>query len=204
MSFSEQSPSPEESAIKGTAIREYLLWYGNEYGQDALEGVWARLPADMRSQLDGSHPALGILPATWYPIPLAHAILDSISEGRSQQELDLAARHAAQCVVQRVHRGVYRFVFRNIATPERYAKHIQRLWNMLHTTGSRRIVLTSVTTAESYVENWPDHHPTLCLATVHTMAEIFRAMGLRDVSVEVRECVSKGDRRCHTHLEWAP
>ena len=112
------------------------------------------------------------------------------------------AQRASARVVARVHQGIYRFIFRNVATPERYAKHIQRLWNMLHSTGTRRIVLASDHSADSFVEDWAGHHPLLCTVTVHTMVGIFQVMGLNTVRATQLECVARGGARCHTRLQW--
>lgn len=98
-------------------------------------------------------------------------------------------------------RGIYRFVLERL-TPDVYCRNIQRLWNMLHDTGSREIVTISPTHVRSVIFAWPGHHRVLCVASTETMAAVFVLMGARDVQVRRLACVSDGASECTAELRW--
>jgi len=190
-----------EPQIKGAAIREFLLWHAGKFGHDQTAQLVVGLPAALAAMVDPSQPALGILGASWYPATLVHPMLDRMAERAGHEGKELA-RDANREVVPRMIRGIYRVMFRAAATPELYARHVQRLWRRLHSTGERSIVLRAPGEAFSVVEQWPAHHPVLCWVTIYTMAYVFEAMGYRHWTVDRIACVSHGAGRCETVLRY--
>ena len=191
-----------EPKIKGSAIRELLLWHDQRYGHADTVALSDRLPPHLLAMLDTSQPALGILGASWYPCTLTHPMLDRVIEMHGGDEGREFANAANRDVVPKMIRGVYKMVFRTAATPELYARHIQRLWRRLHTTGDRSITIASPGEATSVVANWPGHHPFLCWTTIYTMAYVFEAMGYAHWTVERTGCVGHGAPRCETILRY--
>lgn len=190
-----------EPKIKGSAIREMLLWHDERYGHAETVDLTVPVPPHLLSMLDTTQPALGVLAATWYPISVTHPMLDRVMEVRGNEGRELA-NAVNRDVVPRMIRGVYRMIFKTVATPELYARHIHRLWRRLHTTGDRSMTIGEHAEALSVVENWPGHHPFLCWTTIYTMAYVFEAMGYPHWSVERIGCVSHGARRCETILRY--
>ena len=190
------------AAIKGAAVREFLLWYERKNGEDSLAPLVADLPPELARLLDPRGRAGGILASSWYPCTLIHRMLDRICEGRTDEGRAMA-RDANAEVVPRMIRGVYGVLFRAIASPRLYAANIDRMWRRLHTTGKRTLVLRGGSEGLSVVEGWTGHHPTLCWVTIYTMVYLFHAMGYERVSVERLECVSHGAARCATLMRYA-
>ncbi|HEX8791072.1 MAG TPA: hypothetical protein VF765_08965 [Polyangiaceae bacterium] len=190
-----------EPKIKGAAIREFLLWHDQRYGHAETVSLTEGVPPSLLKDLDTTQPALGILGASWYPCSLIHPMLDHIVEARGNEGRELA-NAANREVVPKMLRGVYRMIFRTVATPELYARHIHRLWRRLHTTGDRSLTIREPGEALSVVENWPGHHPLVCWTTIYTMAYVFEAMGYPHWSVERIACIGHGAPRCETILRY--
>jgi hypothetical protein len=195
-------PAARAALVKGAVIREFLLWYEARHRLDRAR-VLERVDADERHWLNVDEPALGILVSEFYPSSVLFPILDVVCEPWSESERTGLAREANAIVVAKLSRGIYAALFRTVATPARYAKYIQRVWNVLHTTGRRQLVIEREGFVRSTTRDWPGHHPFLCEVTMETMRAVFEAMGCADVSVERMSCVSQGAGACTAVLSYA-
>lgn len=194
-------PPTPVAQIKGSAVREFALWYEAHHGRAYVAGVVRRLPPEIADQIWPERHALGLVATEWYRSEVVHAILDAVSEGRTDAEMAALLVDASDLTVRRLSRGLYQFLFRMVASPGLYAKHVQRAWRTLHSTGERTIYL-SEGMADSVTSSWPGHHRWLCFLTNETMRRVFEAMGCRDVSLERINCVSDGDARCRCVLRY--
>ena len=191
-----------EPMIKGGAIRAFFEWYQEQYGVERIRELARKAPEDLRAALDPEQPLVTILPASWYPSRLAHAMLDALHEGKSDAELSELFRRGNQTVIDRSF-SVYRFLLEKLVTPEMYAAAIPRLWRQLHSTGPRRIKIEGPGEATTIVTDWPGHHPLLCTIRIETMRAIFLRMGKKNVEWKRIKCVSvHGGRECVTKLTW--
>jgi hypothetical protein len=189
--------------IKGAAVREFLRWYAQRSSPEALREALAELPPGMRSLFDPTTEALGVLASSWYDTRTIAELVQVIIRTVPPMEREASVRDGARFAVKASARGIYRFVLERLS-PEMYARNIQRLWNMLHDTGTREIVMTSEASATSYTRDWPGHDPFLCLATVHTMAAILEVMGCSHVHAKRVQCVADGASECVAELRWTP
>jgi hypothetical protein len=194
-------PGAEGPRIKGAGMREFLLWYESRVGQAAVQAIADGIPADLAPLVSRRLPAFGMLASTWYPIALCHYFLDRAMEGRGDEGRELA-RDANREIVPRMIRGIYKVIYRTVASPELYARHVNRQWRKLHTTGERSFVIRAPGEALSTVAGWPGHHPFLCWITIYTMVSLFEAMGREQVTAERLRCVSHGGEDCATVLRW--
>lgn len=194
---------PAEPKIKGGAIREFFTWYERRFGADHVRAMAARVPEDLRGLLDPDEPIVKILPASWYPASLVHAMLDAIAEERSQVELERLAKEASRDLVKNGMNSVYRFVLAKLVSPEMYARMIPRLWHQLHTTGERKLEIVAEGEAKSTIARWPGHHPTLCALTNELMCAIFEAMDCKNVRWERVRCITRdGGDECVSTVTW--
>jgi hypothetical protein len=191
----------DEPCVKGAVVREMMIWYVTGYGRLEADRIFRAIPPEHARTLSRSEPAFGLLSSAWYPMSLLRPVLDAACEGRSDEGREYA-REANAVVVPRMIRCVYKVLFDMAATPERYARHIQRLWRRLHTTGDRTMMIRAPGEAFSVVERWPGHHPMLCWATIYTMAYVFEAMGFKKWEVDRVACVAHGAKRCETVLTY--
>jgi hypothetical protein len=185
--------------IKGAAIRALLDWHRREYGADAYEAVLAQLSEQERAMLSADGE---VLASVWYDARLSHRLLELVLGVLPPSQQPLVARDAAREALRHLRRGVYQFVVQQIVSPAFYARHIQRLFRLLHDTGERRIEMGPPGMALSITCEWPGHHPLLCTLANETMAAVFETLGCRDVSIEPLQCVSRGAPDCRCQVRW--
>ena len=133
-----------EPMMKGGVLREYAEWYEAQHGSDRMRELAARLPEDLRGLLDPDEPTVKLLAASWYPARICHLVLDLLTEGMSDAQIERLARDSTRQLVARGMSSVYRFVLRRMVTPELYALSVDRIWRQWHTTGQRSVEITSI------------------------------------------------------------
>jgi hypothetical protein len=111
-------------------------------------------------------------------------------------------RESTDAVVEHMLRGLYAVLFALVASPDRYARHIQRAWNQLHDTGTREVRIVAPGEAESIIREWPGHHPILCEMVHETTRAVFSHMRVGQVSVTRERCVSRGAHACVARVRW--
>lgn len=188
--------------IKGAAVRELVSWYIRDHGADDFRHALEVVPLELKRDLDANEEALGILSSTWYDVRIVHALLDSLVARHPPAERRALLASAAREAVHTSASGVYRFVVGQIVTPGFYARNIQRLWNMLHDSGRREIVIEREGLARSRTWDWPGHHPLLCDVTIETMCAVLELTGRQEVVATRRTCVSDGARECVVDVRW--
>lgn len=190
----------EPPKIKGAAIRTLLDWYRKTEGVEAYHRVFAQLSEEEKFALGGK--SAEILPNVWYDARLAHRLCEIVLGPLPPHEQARRARDGARNGLRVLGKGVYQFVVKQIVTPSFYARHIQRLFRLLHDTGNRRIEMGQGE-AISITSGWPGHHPLLCLLVNETMGAVFESLGCRDVTVERVQCVSDGAPDCRCRVRWS-
>jgi hypothetical protein len=185
--------------IKGAAFGELLRWFFEHHPGRVAAAVERVAPGDLRP--DPRKPGMGILAGSWYPAPEVHALLDALVAGLPRAERTAIARAAARATMDRTLRGLYKLLFDALATPERYARHAQRLWNSYYDGGTLTVTPRG-DGADSVVSDWAAHHPLICEMHVHAAAFIYEAMGKKDVSATRLECVATGASACRFSVSW--
>lgn len=189
--------------IKGAVIRDFVEWYSERFGQPALHGIGAKLPPAIQAMIDVDDPAFKLLASSWYPSKLVHAFLDQLASDKSPQEMARFLHEANRGFVRSgATKSVYRFFLKKLVTPEMYALCVPRFWKQWHSTGERRMRIVRKGMAESYVSQWPGHHPHLCTMTIETMCAVLETMGCTNVQWERLYCVSNGASECKTIVTW--
>ena len=68
--------------IKGSAVRELVIWYQRAHDASLLRAVAAAMPPELDAQLEPDAPGLGMLASRWYDARVMHLLLDA-SAGKS-------------------------------------------------------------------------------------------------------------------------
>ena len=192
-----------EAMIKGGAIREFFAWYERKFGIESVREMAKRVPPDLAALVDPDDPIVHLLAASWYPARLVHSMLDTMHDGRSEQEMERFARESTRDVVKNRMSSVYRVLFQKLGSPEIYALMIPRMWRQLHDTGDRSLEITGEGRATSRVSRWEGHHPTLCMLSVQLMSAIFEEMGCRDVRWRRVRCIGRATAgECVYDVSW--
>jgi hypothetical protein len=190
-----------DARIKGSSMRELVLWYERRLGRDATLAIVADLPPEFERLVTRTRPALGILASTWYPSAFASHMCDRVIAGLPDEGRAMA-REANRDIVPMMIRGIYKALWQTLASPELYARHVDRHWHKLHTTGERSFVIRAPGEALSVVRSWDGHHPLLCWMMIYTMVSLFEAMRLTEVTADRIRCVAHGADECATILRW--
>ena len=198
-----RSTPPHSSSVKGAALREFFGWYIKNWERVRIDTVLNALPPAERAGLIPGAESFGVVSSTWYPSSIVHVLLNVICDSMSPVVRSKLVKDSTAHVVDQMMHGVYAVLFRMVASPERYASHIQRAWRQLHDTGDRRVILVSPDELESITSDWGGHHLLLCEVASETMAHVFTKMGYHKVIAVRTSCIANGDPDCRTTLRWS-
>ena len=188
--------------IKGAAFREFLRWYSNEYSHERLVAALVAAGSRVDDTLERESPLLGVLANAWYSSTTVHALLDELTRGFAPEERATLAERASEAVMAATLHGVYKALFRLMATPERYAKYAPRVWTTYYDSGTVNIDLSG-NRAESTIRNWSAHHPFMCELNRGAAGAIYRAMGCQNVQVKRIACIESGAPECRFVTTWS-
>jgi hypothetical protein len=172
-------------------------------GHDQAEALLARIPAPHRDCFDSSHETFGILASTWYPAPVVHALCDAMTHGLSLAEQNALARGSSRALMEATLKGLYRFLFEQLVSPERFAALAPRVWRTYFDSGERRTVVVSPARHDCNVRDWHGHHRFLCLVQMHATTYVYEAAGCRGVATVQVSCVSDGAAECAWTTTWS-
>ena len=186
---------------KGMAWAVMVRTYERLHGRAALTEAVARMDEGGRKGLDLSHPTLGILDATWYPETQRNGFFDAIAAPLSSYDQKRLARELARAVMDRSLHGLHRTIFAVMASPERFVKYAQTLWDVHHDTGTLRMRLVSETSLEAAVLEWPSHHRFACMLNHYACVVTLEEMGCREM-IEYQTCIEAGAPECVGSYFW--
>lgn len=188
--------------IRGAAFREFLIWYEIRFRGPALARAIESIPVRFRARLDLDAPAFGVSGSAWYPATLVHGLVDGLLWGLSPEERSAIARESGEFVTEQTIRGSFRTLFELIATPERCARHAQRMWRAYYETGASTVTRVSPACYEQRVEGWAEHHPFICEMHAAAAVVLYRSMGCDRPRVQRTGCVSEGMPACTSRIVW--
>jgi len=192
----------DRGKIKGVAFGEFLVWHEKRNGSSLVKGAVREVEQHYREGLDPDRAGFGVLASRWYPAEVVHELVDRLVSGRSPAELDAMARDAAGFIMGRTLKGVYRAVIAMFGSPDRYARHIDKLWGMHYDTGRVLVQESSPTSHRVRYSGWEGHHEFICRMNMASSVAIYGAMGCRDVSYERVGCISAGAPYCESIARW--
>jgi hypothetical protein len=185
--------------IKGAAFREFLVYYSRSISLTRVRDAVARTGA---RELSPDRADFGILQNTWYRAELVHAILDRLMEGFNEAELAVLAQAGANHVMGVTLRGIYKTLFSLVASPERYARHIPKLWRVHYDNGEPAVLSRGPSEHHITFMAWRSHHPLACRLNMAAALPIYQAMGCRDVHWHRTHCQSMGGSHCTCIVTW--
>jgi hypothetical protein len=208
-------PAPNESAkppqaatsvanahIKGSLLKPFFLWYTAEGGQERTARLLDHMPPALLPLFDPRSPDIGILDATWYPAQAVHVLCDALLVDRTPLQRTQLAQASARVSMTATLKGVYRWLFDVIMTPQRYADRAQMLFSRFFDTGVIAKTETAPNTHLTVIRGWASHHPHLCELVLHSSVAVYEAMGCRHVVSKRLGCVSDGAAECSYTVTW--
>jgi hypothetical protein len=188
--------------IKGSALREFVHWYGERRGRERLVSVIDGLPDAARASFQRDDPYLGMVSSAWYPAPSVHALIDALTVNLSPAERKAMAHDAAQTAFAATVKGVYKLLFETLMSPPRYLKNAQKLFSRYFNTGLMTKTALAPNKHRTVVTEWTSHHPVLCEIIVHTGVYVYGAMGCQEVVHARESCISDGAASCSFVVSW--
>lgn len=192
----------DTSHVKGAGIKAFFEWYSGRGGSLTPAQIGARVDAAAHGWFKFTRPDLGMLSASWYPAPAVHALLDVILAGLSPAECRQLAREGAAVTVRSHLSGLYRFLFRAIMTPKRYAQNADQIYYRYYDSGTLTKEEIAPGRHLTVVRDWPGHHRFLCDLAVFASEVIYPQMGYHLTELEKTSCVSDGDPDCRWLAAW--
>jgi len=186
---------------KGMGWSDQIRTYERIYGRDKLVAAVREMPERWRRGLAEDHPVLGVLDASWYLEEQRYAFFDAILRDLTALQQQALARTMAKVTMERSIRGLHRMIFAIMATPERFVKHAQAMWNVHHDTGQLRLQMLSPTSLEAVVLDSPVHHPFACMLNHYACVVTLEAMGCKDIN-ERRTCAFAERGECTGVYYW--
>ena len=173
-----------------------------QYGESALVRVADLASPDLRALFRPGDPASGIMASGWYDTPLVGELLDALERVAAPTDpSDFCSRVGEALARDNVH-GVYRALFRLIASPALIEANAQRVWQTYVDEGTLTVRLAGQQGFEARIRGWSRHHPTVCRTMQPTIEHVLRAVGYKAVSVARTRCIARGDGVCEFEVRF--
>jgi serine/threonine protein kinase len=189
--------------IKGTAIRAGVAWFGDTYGDMALERVVDLASPELRAQLRPGDPVFGLIASGWYDTLLIGELLELVEQVAAPADTQAFGSRVAEAIARDNVGGVYRALFRLVASPPLLEANAQRVWRTYIDEGTMSVSLGAPGTFEARVRGWSRHHLAVCRMLRAMLESLLRAVGYTALVVERTQCVGNGDTCCAFEGTWA-
>jgi serine/threonine protein kinase len=190
--------------IKGTAVRAGLTWYASTYGATVLTRVGALASPGLQATLRLQDPEFGIMPSGWYDTSVIGELLellDRVASGSPSDSDELYGK-LARAIAQDNVSGVYRSLFRLVASPEMFVLHAQRVWRTYIDEGTLSVQIQGPGSFEAQVVGWSRHNAEVCRFLRPLVENLLREVGYTALVVERTRCVADGDTCCAFEGSW--
>jgi hypothetical protein len=118
-------------------------------------------------------------------------------------EQSALAKEGSRALMEATLKGLYRFLFERLISPEQFAALAPRVWRTYFDSGERRTLIVSPAKHECCVRDWQGHHRFLCLVQMHATTYVYEAAGCRGVATVGIACVSDGAAECRWTTTWS-
>jgi len=188
--------------IKGTAVRAGIVWFAENYGEPGLSRVLELASPELASMLRPNDPAFGLIASGWYDTQLVGELLGLVERVASPADTVAFGAKVAGAIAKDNVGGVYRALFRLIASPPLLEANAQRVWRTYVDEGMLTVKLRGAGSFEARVRGWTRHHPDVCRIIRAMIESLLRAIGYNGLVVERSQCVGQGDPMCVFDGNW--
>jgi eukaryotic-like serine/threonine-protein kinase len=194
--------APPQGRIKGAAVRAALVWFSETYGNAACARVLERASLDLQSMLRPGDNAYGVIASTWYETTLVGELVEIVESVAADDDVEEYRSRMAAAVAKDNVSGVYRSLFRLVATPPLLEANAQRVWGTYCNEGAFVVRVVRPGAFEARLRGWSAHHPALCALGSHLLEQFLRTIGYNGLVVERTQCVSNEDGQCVFEGTW--
>jgi serine/threonine protein kinase len=190
--------------IKGTAIRAGIAWFGETYGESALGRVVDQASPELRALLRPGDPVFGLIASGWYDTLVIGELLELVERVAAPADAPAFQSRVADAIARDNVGGVYRALFRLVASPPLLEANAQRVWHTYIDEGTLSVSLGAPGSFEARVRGWSRHHPAVCRMLRAMLERLLRAIGYTALVVERTQCAGLGDPCCVFEGNWVP
>jgi serine/threonine protein kinase len=191
-----------QGRIKGAAVRAALVWFSETYGSAACAQVLERASPELQSMLRPGDNAYGVIASTWYETTLVGDLVEIVESVAADDDVDEYRSRMAAAVAKDNVGGVYRSLFRLVATPPLLEANAQRVWGTYCNEGAFVVRVVRPGAFEARLRGWSAHHAALCALGSHLLEQFLRTIGYNGLVVERTQCVSTEDGQCVFEGTW--
>ena len=191
-----------QGRIKGAAVRAALVWFSETYGDAACAQVLERASIELQSMLRPGDNAYGVIASTWYETTLVGELLEIVESVVADDDVEEYRSRMAGAVAKDNVGGVYRSLFRLVATPPLLEANAQRVWGTYCNEGAFVVRVVRPGAFEARLRGWSAHHAALCALGSHLLEQFLRTIGYNGLVVERTQCVSNEDGQCVWEGTW--
>jgi serine/threonine protein kinase len=188
--------------IKGTALRAAIAWITETQGERALARVAELASPELQSMLRMGDPALGIMASGWYDVQLVGELLDVFEQAVLPSDPATFVAQLADAVARDNVGGVYRALFRLIASPPLLEANAQRVWQTYVDEGTLSVRIVKLGSFVARVRGWSRHNASVCRIVGPLMQQSLRAIGYNALVVERTQCLADGGTQCVFEGNW--
>ena len=183
-------------------MRAGLAWFNDSYGAPATARVSQFASAELHATLRFGDTALGIMPSGWYDTQMIGELLVVMERAVSPADPDAFVSRLAEAIARDNVNGVYRSLFRLVASASLLEANAQRVWRTYVDEGTLTVHILSSGSFEARVRGWSRHHAAVCRLLQPLLEHLLRAIGYTALVVERTECVSDGASQCSFDGTW--
>jgi serine/threonine protein kinase len=188
--------------IKGTAIRAAIVWFGEVYGSAALDRVVERCSLEPGATI--REPTFGVMASGWYDTRRVGEFLRAMEQVAEPANSAQFATELGAAIARDNVAGVYRALFRLIASPSLLEANAQRVWQTYCDEGTLAVRISHPTSFDATVRAWPHHDEAICRMIAPVAEHALRMLGYGSVTVERWSCLAQGGSQCAFQGNWAP
>ena len=185
-------------------MRAGIAWFADTYGKLGLERVTELATPELRAVLNLRDPVFGLIASGWYDTLLIGELLEVIERVAAPADPAAFLGRLAGAIAEDNVGGVYRALFRLIASPPLLEANAQRVWRTYVDEGSMTVSIGRPGSFEARVRGWSRHHPAVCRMLRAMLESLLRAIGYTALVVERVQCVAHGDGCCAFEGNWLP
>lgn len=182
--------------IKGTAIRAGLAWYAHTFGEDALMRIYDLASPELKGMLRPHDPAFGVIASGWYDTALVGELLEGMEQTGAGDDVEAYLGSLTAAIAKDNVHGIYKSLFRLIATPSLLEANAQRIWRTYCDEGTMTAKAIAPGQLTCDLRGWTSHHATVCKVVGFLTQNILRSLGYTAIIIERTACVADGAGSC--------
>jgi len=180
-----------------------VTWFVDAYGQDAMAQTAQLASHELRDHLHLGDSPIGIMASAWYETPLLGELLELFERVAAPVDPSAFSSRLAEAVARDNVAGVYRALFRLIATPPLLEANAHRVWQTYVDEGTLGVRLREPNVLDARIRGWSRHHPAVCRTIRPGIEHVLRAIGYKAPAVTRTACVALGDGVCSFEVKWS-